>query len=576
MRRNKTFISSKYYSMLAGGTLTSLLVTAVLMADTFIAGLMLGEAGVAGVNLVMPIYSLSSFFALMFSLGAPILYNHHVGAFQKEEADRTFGTGLLSTMIIGALLFILLLIFGDAYLRFYGASPEIYEMAKGYLKWMRFVVLLSPVNALVSGMVYADGDEIVSASADLISGVGNIILSIILCRIMGIEGLGLASFLSVTVAFGTLFIHFTKKNNSLRLNLYLSADIVKNIVKYSIVDASTYLFIAIFTFGCNRLVVYFLGSDMIFVASVIILVKELQILFDGIGSAITPLISLYLGEETYDGVHEIWSHAKRTERIESALVTGLILIFAPYIVQIIGVTDPQYIRIATMELRFLSLSMIFTCRLYLDSSYYIVVDKIPLGVLICALRDLVISLPLAVLGTWIGGVNGMGICLMLAQPISYLISVRYVKRRYGKENYPLFIADKENSRRSLFYELEITPENVISVRDSIGKDLDQSGCSKKTVNKVMLLVEETLMMISENNPKKQVLAECSILLGDSLKVIIKDDGIIFDLTNSDMKVDSLRSYIISNLAENISTRKMHFLSLSYNRNVFEIKQKEEL
>ncbi|WP_081795451.1 MATE family efflux transporter [Butyrivibrio sp. MC2021] len=573
MRRNKTFISSKYYTMLAGGTLTSLLVTAVLMADTFIAGLMLGEAGVAGVNLVMPIYSLSSFFALMFSLGAPILYNHHVGAFQKEEADRTFGTGLLSTIVIGGILLLLLLLFGDSYLRFYGASPEIYEMAKGYLKWIRFVIMLTPVNSLLSGMVYSDGDETVSAVADLISGVGNIILSIILCRIMGIEGLGLASFLSVIAAFLTLFIHFCKKNNSLRLNLYYSPDIVRNIVKYSIVDSSTYLFIAIFTFACNRLVVYFFGSDMIFVASVIILVKELQILFDGIGAAITPLISLYLGEETYGGVHEIWHHAKRTERIESALVTGLILIFAPYIVQIIGVTDPQYIRIATMELRFLSLSMIFTCRLYLDSSYYIVVDKIPLGVLICALRDLVISLPLAVLGTWIGGINGMGICLMLAQPISYVISVRYVKRRYGKENYPLFIADKENSRRSLFYELAITPENVISVRDSIGKDLEQSGCSKETVNKVMLLVEETLMMISENNPKKQVLAECSILLGDSLKVIIKDDGIIFDLTNSDMKVDSLRSYVISNLAENISARKMHFLSLSYNRNVFEIKQK---
>ena len=145
--------------------------------------------------------------------------------------------------------------------------------------------------------------------------------------------------------------------------------------------------------------------------------------------------------------------------------------------------------------------------------------------------------------------------------------------RYGKENYPLFIADKESSKRSLFYELTISPENVISVRDNIGKDLEQSGYSKETVGKVMLLIEETLMMIHENNPNKQVLAECSILMDDSLKVIIKDDGIIFDLTNSDMKVDSLRSYIISNLAENISTRKMHFLSLSYNRNVFEIKQK---
>ncbi|MBQ9302218.1 MATE family efflux transporter [Butyrivibrio sp.] len=168
MRRNKTFISSKYYTMLAGGTLTSLLVTAVLMADTFIAGLMLGEAGVAGVNLVMPIYSLASFFALMFSLGVPILYNHNVGAFKKEEADRTFGTGLLNTIVIGGILLLLLLLFGDSYLRFYGASPEIYEMAKGYLKWIRFVIMLTPVNSLLSGMVYADGDETVSAVADLI------------------------------------------------------------------------------------------------------------------------------------------------------------------------------------------------------------------------------------------------------------------------------------------------------------------------------------------------------------------------------------------------------------------------
>ncbi len=65
MRYSKTFISSKYYTMLAGGTLTSLLVAAVVMADTFIAGLMLGERGVAGVNLVMPIYAPASFFVMV-------------------------------------------------------------------------------------------------------------------------------------------------------------------------------------------------------------------------------------------------------------------------------------------------------------------------------------------------------------------------------------------------------------------------------------------------------------------------------------------------------------------------------
>ena len=556
--------------MLASGTLNALLVTAVLMADTFIAGLMLGERGVAGINLVMPIYSLSSFFVLMFSLGAPILYSHQLGSFQKEDADKTFGTGLFTTIIIGVILFLMLLLLGDAYLHFYDTTPEVCELAKAYLKWLKYVILLNPVYSLVAGMVFADGDEVISIISQLISGVGNILLSVFLCRILGIEGLGLASFVSLAVAFVTLFIHFAKKNNSLHLNLYYSREIIKKIVKYSIVDSSTYLFIAIFTFCCNRLVVHFFGSNMIFVASIIILVKELQILFDGIGEAITPLISLYLGEGTYGGVHEIWHHAKKTARIESILVTGLILIFAPFIVTVIGIKDPQYLPIATMELRVLSISLFFTCRLYLDSSYYIIVDKIPLGVLICALRDMVISLPLAMLGSWIGGINGMGIGLMIAQPIGYLIAVGYVRARYGKENYPLFIADKENSKGSLFYELSLNPEDIISVRDNIENDLRQIGYPKSVINKVSLLVEETLMLIFENNPKRIVLAECSVLMGEKLTLVIKDDGIIFDLTDSDMKLSSFRSYVISNVAETISSRKKHFLTLSYNRNVFEI------
>jgi Na+-driven multidrug efflux pump/anti-sigma regulatory factor (Ser/Thr protein kinase) len=464
----------------------------------------------------------------------------------------------------------MLLLLGDAYLHFYDTTPEVCELAKAYLKWLKYVILLNPVYSLVAGMVFADGDEVISIISQLISGVGNILLSVFLCRILGIEGLGLASFVSLAVAFVTLFIHFAKKNNSLHLNLYYSREIIKKIVKYSIVDSSTYLFIAIFTFCCNRLVVHFFGSNMIFVASIIILVKELQILFDGIGEAITPLISLYLGEGTYGGVHEIWHHAKKTASIESILVTGLILIFAPFIVTVIGIKDPQYLPIATMELRVLSISLFFTCRLYLDSSYYIIVDKIPLGVLICALRDMVISLPLAMLGSWIDGINGMGIGLMIAQPIGYLIAVGYVRARYGKENYPLFIADKENSKGSLFYELSLNPEDIISVRDNIENDLRQTGYPKSVINKVSLLVEETLMLIFENNPKRIVLAECSVLMGEKLTLVIKDDGIIFDLTDSDMKLSSFRSYVISNVAETISSRKKHFLTLSYNRNVFEI------
>ncbi len=77
---------------------------------------------------------------------------------------------------------------------------------------MSFEYHKNPVYSLVSGMVYADGDETVSAVADLISGVGNIILSVILSHFLGIEGLGLASFIKPYCALWDSFYSSFKKN----------------------------------------------------------------------------------------------------------------------------------------------------------------------------------------------------------------------------------------------------------------------------------------------------------------------------------------------------------------------------
>ena len=47
-------------------------------------------------------------------------------------------------------------------------------------------MMLTPLSVLIAGMVFADGDEIISTIGNLISGIGNILLSIPLCIFMGI------------------------------------------------------------------------------------------------------------------------------------------------------------------------------------------------------------------------------------------------------------------------------------------------------------------------------------------------------------------------------------------------------
>ena len=399
----KTFISSKFYSMLTGGIVTSFFVSFSIMADAFIAGIMLGEDAVTSINLVLPAYSLASFFALLFSLGVPILYSKEVGAFEKEEAEHTFGVGVLGSSVTGFVLFVLLILGGNIYFEYLGAEGNVLLLAKNYLYWIKYVALILPFKTLLSDMVFSDGDEFLSTLANMVSTFSNIVLSVLLAPIMGTSGLGLASFVSLLLSVGILFFHFSKKGNSLHLNLFFSSSKLRTIVRYSIVDSSTYLFLMVFLAIMNKYVVKNFGSAMLIIIAIVSFIKEVQFLFDGVGAALTPIISVYLGEKTYQGVSEIWKLARKTAIIESLIVTAAIIVSAPIIVRLLGIENPQTAEIAVRGLRMMSLTLIFTSRMYLDSSYFILIDKIPLGVLICALRDLIVAAPLAVLGGWLGG-----------------------------------------------------------------------------------------------------------------------------------------------------------------------------
>ena len=557
--------------MLCSGTVLMVLTALMGIADTLIAGLLLGADAVAGICLVLPVYSLASFFAVSFSYGVPILYAEKTGAFRKEEADRCFGVGLAVASLIGGLMFLAILAGGDAFLRSYDTSGQVYAGAKEYLHWMKYAVLLLPLNELLDGMIFADGDERISLSANLTKGALKLVLSVIMCRELGVKGLAMASFISFAVSILISCIHFFRPGNTLRLNLAFSPAMLRDIMKFSIVDASTWLFASLFTVALNFFVMRQFGSELLILVSVIMLVKEAQILFEGIGEAITPIIGIYLGEEVCPGVREVWKYAQWSLWKESLISTAFLLVFAPLIVRMLGVEDPVTAEYAVWGLRILSITQIFTCRLFLDSSYFILVKRISLGVFDSFLRDLFPALPLAVLGGLIGGVRGMFIGLAAAPPLGYLFSVLYIRRRYGRENYALFLADMEHRKRVKLFEFRVLPETVTKVRDELGAVLKENACPDRQINRAMLLFEELFMLIYDCNPGKSVLAECAVEIGDTIRLVTKDNGRIVDLTDIDRDVSSLRSYTFSNLLEAHTTRRIHFLALSYNHNTLEIR-----
>ena len=119
--------------MLGSGTILMVLTTMMGIADTLIAGMMLGESAVSGICHALPIYSLASFFAVFLSYGVPIIYAGEMGAFRKAEADRCFGVGLTVSLGSGILMFLFVLLWGDTFLRVYHPGIQVYAYASDYL-----------------------------------------------------------------------------------------------------------------------------------------------------------------------------------------------------------------------------------------------------------------------------------------------------------------------------------------------------------------------------------------------------------------------------------------------------------
>ena len=101
--------------------------------------------------------------------------------------------------------------------------------------------------------------------------------------------------------------------------------------------------------------------------------------------------------------------------------------------------------------------------------------------------------------------------------------------------------------------------------------MKESGCSDQLMNRTMFIFEELFMLIYDCNPAKTVYAECTVELGESVRLITKDDGQIVDLTDTDHHVVSLRSFTLSNMIESHTTLRVHSLALSYNHNALEIR-----
>ena len=174
-----------------------------------------------------------------------------------------------------------------------------------------------------------------------------------------------------------------------------------------------------------------------------------------------------------------------------------------------------------------------------------------------------------ILSTGLGDDSGIWIGLGAAPILTAIISTVTVLVRYGRGNFPLLLPE-EPGKRIYIYDFVIDPENAVKMSRTVSEILERHSLPQKTCMSAGLITEEALMLIRDKNKdaRKPILAECTLITQpDGIKLILRDSGVIFDLSDTDGFLDSFRRYIFSSLMLKQES-KLYMVTTGYNRNEF--------
>ena len=562
---HRTFSQHKFHLMLGAATIMAFLTLAAEEVDVLVAGYLFGEEAITGINLVSPMFFAATFISMMIAVGTAHHYSYEMGRFKKDEADRAVGQGLI--LAIAAFLFILLftLFEKNRFLASVTESTDIFSYSSAYYTFFPYMLSVLPFFFLLQFLVYADGGGKRCVLASVLQLAVNIPCSMLLSRKMGMAGLSLGTLLGFLASIAVYVSWIISVHSSIRLRWHFSFSDTFEIMKFSYAHACLPLYIGISRMSLNKFVALRFEDECLTALTVVNHLMVIILVFEGLGQAVDPLLNIYYGERNPDGIRKVMHSAIRIAVIEGVTLGLMMFAFAGFLPRLYGVHTPDLLDLCTSALRTVAPAMPFIALLYLFVVYYMVTGHLRISLAIAVLRNVVfyITLPL-VLGMMFG-IEGVWIGVALAYMGTFFLFAGFLRAKYGK-SFPLILEDRDIVSKDVV----LTVDKLMEIRGWAGKECDKRGIASSVRNKIELLLEELGMLIIERNGIRPPLAEVSICFKKDIKVMIRDDGEIYDVTDPDAAL-SFRSLFVTELLQK-SSRSAYLLTQNYNRNVFTLKK----
>ncbi len=562
----KSFGVCKFKGLLLAGSFTVLANYIVRLSDSIIAGKMLGEDAFAGVNLAGPCLSAISFLSALIATGMATNYSIAMGKCDCRRA-REIGTQALWTIAIFGGILASLIFFGrEAFLEFFHASGKVSHYANEYLSWIWPVAILEGLVAMLVALSYADGDAKLSAIAYVVLFVGNFITSIIGVKLgMECAGCALGSIVACSLSVMVLSLHFFRKSNTFKIVPHFSIKDSFGVFTASFGDAAAFLCDGILFFFLNKFIILNFGSSLLPVVGVATALWGFLEFFNGIGVAIQPIVTVYYGEGNTKSLRRVMKSAINIAILEGIAFMEIFGYFPELITNLVGINDSALILESSKAIRFMSCGFVALAFAGLFNSYYMFIEKSALAVAVTFFCYLVMPVVCVTIGSF-AGVKGVWAGMGLGPFVGILVVAIIVISNSGWQSFPLLIPRNRDNKLHVF-DLELSDVEIAMTSAGIGEALEKAKVNESIVMRASLMTEEVLMAVRDRNHNRNVLAEVTLDLNDGVQLTLRDDGEIFDITDADAQISSLRSFLVASMMQHHNGR-LNLVTTGFNRNVF--------
>ena len=492
------FSRHMFYNALIPAVISSLALGLANIADAVTVGNRIGEAGLATIGIVMPVYMIYNIFGYGLATGASLVHVRLMAAGKEEEAKELFSYVIGTAMLISVIVAVLGNVFMNQVLSFLGAGnggEEMMKLCKLYARPLFTACPIFTLNFLFYSYLRSDDDPYLAGLGFTVGNVMDVVLNIVLVLLLhhGVSGAILATVTAQLSSVLIMLVHFFGKKGVLRLTtLRIGFSRVREPFTIGLSTSIRFLFQFLYLLGVNNLLMRSARVDGEMYVAVFDVVMNVSYvaysIYEAVGDAIQPLTSAFYEERDSACLKDtllqglIWGIG-----LGSALVLA-IAVAAPLVARVFGVQDPVSVEITASAIRWFCVSCPFAGASMIFIRFYQSVGMEKLSAVLTGLRTALVLFPVtALLGLydpsdiW----RMFAITEVLSFAIGAVVIVRHGLHKRFK-NVPVVSFTMENSSHE-----------IGMVMDQLGEFFSEHGATMRQVNTLTMAAEEVCMTTIE-------------------------------------------------------------------------------